>query len=526
MFAGLPIVTFGFNGVTEYLRSGDAHGLVVDMDREVGGQGGVDSAGAAFARTVGWLVVDAEDNDERGVAVARSRGKQIGKAAREYVRTRELTTDATTANYLKALSALKLRGEHWGQGSKASVEVGPSGQQMLGFLDLASMQAYHTERTMVQRAAPGGRSFSLDSFAVAAAEGAKIIPRLTSDYHAQWQGTFGSGTTAANVGKLDWPPPDRFQRRGNFFLTSPYKLRHDAEQIRFLVLIGVMDSSFTSHADALESMSVSMAIEASNDPEPDVAEFILRKNQIAKLNGLYNRMLYLSTASPRSNRDAVGTERLPALNQGHDFKLIQEAYLDNGLVVVDNVLTQHTLDLLYGFALRSTVWFDVKRGYLGAYATDGMHIPELVPQLVVELRRHAPRIFQEDYELVNCWSYKSIHPDGLGIHADRAIVNVNLWVTPDSANLNSTSGGLKIWTHKPPPSARFTDYNSRDNSGPLRAKLDELNATRVVIPYKANRAVIFDSQFFHESDRFEFAQGYKNYRINFTLLFGRRAGGG
>jgi hypothetical protein len=45
------------------------------------------------------------------------------------------------------------------------------------------------------------------------------------------------------------------------------------------------------------------------------------------------------------------------------------------------------------------------------------------------------------------------------------------------------------------------------------------------VPYRENRAVLFDSRLFHYSDAPKFAQGYENYRINVTLLFGRHDGG-
>ena len=47
------------------------------------------------------------------------------------------------------------------------------------------------------------------------------------------------------------------------------------------------------------------------------------------------------------------------------------------------------------------MYWDVKRGYLGAYHTDGMHIPELIPKLVDELRNSLPGIFKKEYELVS-----------------------------------------------------------------------------------------------------------------------------
>ena len=44
------------------------------------------------------------------------------------------------------------------------------------------------------------------------------------------------------------------------------------------------------------------------------------------------------------------------------------------------------------------------------------------------------------------------------------------------------------------------------------------------VPYRENRAVIFDSDLFHRTDTLRFKPGYENRRINVTMLFGRRAG--
>ena len=41
------------------------------------------------------------------------------------------------------------------------------------------------------------------------------------------------------------------------------------------------------------------------------------------------------------------------------------------------------------------------------------------------------------------------------------------------------------------------------------------------VPYRANRAVLFDSSLLHQTDPdFAFLPGYDNHRINLTLLFG------
>mmetsp|Transcript_38811 Transcript_38811/g.89440 ORF Transcript_38811/g.89440 Transcript_38811/m.89440 type:complete len:87 (-) Transcript_38811:88-348(-) len=40
------------------------------------------------------------------------------------------------------------------------------------------------------------------------------------------------------------------------------------------------------------------------------------------------------------------------------------------------------------------------------------------------------------------------------------------------------------------------------------------------VPYKENRAVLFDSALFHHTDEFNFAGGYTRRRINLTILYG------
>jgi hypothetical protein len=55
--------------------------------------------------------------------------------------------------------------------------------------------------------------------------------------------------------------------------------------------------------------------------------------------------------------------------------------------------------------------------------------------------------------------------------------------------------------------------------------LEQHPGERLTVPYRENRAVLFDSRLFHCSDVPKFAQGYENHRINVTLLFGRHDGG-
>ena len=64
----------------------------------------------------------------------------------------------------------------------------------------------------------------------------------------------------------------------------------------------------------------------------------------------------------------------------------------------------------------------------------------LLLQIAEDLRQTFSAIFQS-HKLTRLWAYKydSQRP-GINAHADDAAVNVNFWVTPNSANLDPDSG--------------------------------------------------------------------------------------
>ena len=126
-----------------------------------------------------------------------------------------------------------------------------------------------------------------------------------------------------------------------------------------------------------------------------------------------------------------------------------------------------------------------------------------------------------DHALSQVWAFKALDAErGIELHADDGAVSVNFWVTPDDANLDPGHGGLAVYTELPPAGWRPTSYDSDRDA--IRAWTAGAEATRIVIPYRENRAVFFDSRLFHGSDSVRFAPGYENHRINVTMLFGAR----
>lgn len=187
-----------------------------------------------------------------------------------------------------------------------------------------------------------------------------------------------------------------------------------------------------------------------------------------------------------------------------------------------DLLTADALAALRRFLLESTIWFDFNRtgGYLGTYLSDGLACP-LILQIAEELRLTFPDIFR-GHLLTQLWAYKyDSRMSGNRVHADFAAININFWITPDSANRDPDRGGLVVYDVEAPLEWSFSSYNI--DVALIREFLAANNSEKMVVPYAENRVVMFNSDLFHETDVMDFKPGYENRRINITLLFGQRS---
>jgi tetratricopeptide (TPR) repeat protein len=211
-----------------------------------------------------------------------------------------------------------------------------------------------------------------------------------------------------------------------------------------------------------------------------------------------------------------------ALNRNSDIRFIERQWRENipQLVVIDDFLSQKALYALRQFCWGSTIWREsYAKGYLGAFPEHGVACP-LLAQIAEELKRSYREIFR-NHPLHQLWAFKyESRLGGIPLHADFAAVNVNFWITPDDANLDPDHGGLVIWDMPAPRDWNFDKYNNDPAAG--RDFLANTGAHAITIPHRANRAVIFHSDLFHETDAIDFKDGYRNRRINLTLLYGRR----
>ena len=143
----------------------------------------------------------------------------------------------------------------------------------------------------------------------------------------------------------------------------------------------------------------------------------------------------------------------------------------------------------------------------------------MVPVFSEELKTTFKGIFG-DRLLQQAWAFKCDNSQsGVKIHADFAAVNVNFWLSPESANLDTKTGGLIVWDKPSPPDWHFQDYNTNEEK--IRSYLQDQKASFIRVPFKENRVLIFNSTLFHETDQMKFKEGYENRRTNMTLLYGR-----
>ena len=189
-------------------------------------------------------------------------------------------------------------------------------------------------------------------------------------------------------------------------------------------------------------------------------------------------------------------------------------------VVIDNFLTDEALNRIRRYCWGAPVWkFANSAGYIRALPEHGFACPLLL-QIDEEMRSVYQTILKQ-LPLNYWWAFKyETERLGTHVHADFAAVNVNYWIAPDEANLDRDTGGLIIWDKPAPLEWGYKQYNCSPQSA--RDFLKQAGAKSVTVPHRGNRAVIFNSNLFHETDRISFKDGYTNKRINITMLYGKR----
>ena len=211
------------------------------------------------------------------------------------------------------------------------------------------------------------------------------------------------------------------------------------------------------------------------------------------------------------------------INPNKNWQDVEDEYFNssNQIMYIDNFLSEEALEELRKFCLMSKVWNrEYKNKYLGAFGDQGF-ISLIHLQIAIDLKQKLPKLFGP-HRIRKFWGFKydSKLGKGINVHADFAIHNLNFWITPDEYNNNKNSGGLKVYDAPAPDNWTFKDYNRGNDKIYEFLKDNKANCTNV--PYKCNRAVLFNSAYFHETDEIDFKDEYVGRRVNNTYLFGNR----
>jgi len=292
------------------------------------------------------------------------------------------------------------------------------------------------------------------------------------------------------------------------------KLRHDIEQVAYLANQGLMPASLDGAIDAYTS--VLNELNALNPGEDDPV-LDLTPEQFSRIEPYYNRALYAPDVA--FDGDPVNPA-LPVEAILHQWRKDSPS-----ICSFDHFLVPEALEALYRWAISSTIWFDCgyQGGYLGAYVEEGFSCTLLI-QIAQSLRKRFPALLA-DHPLRQMWAFKcDPRLTGLGAHADSSAVNLNFWVTPDTANRDPEHGGLVVSRVKAPPEWGYDTYNSAEGSTRILDYVAAQGEDSLTVPFRRNRAVMFDSDLFHWSDKIDFEPGYVNRRVNITMLFGKRKG--
>lgn len=288
------------------------------------------------------------------------------------------------------------------------------------------------------------------------------------------------------------------------------RVKHDAEQLDYLLAHAPLLTFPKDYENTLKALSA-----RSNQDTADSIFVQLTPQEQISLAPSFHRILYIRSTEAVSG-SAINPDLQVAALESQYFSTQPEA------MFVDSLLSQEALTSLRAFCLESTIWKrDYQNGYIGTFLANGFACPLLL-QIAEDLRSRFPRIFQH-HQLVQAWAFK--HDSalrGLNLHADAAAVNVNFWITPNEANRNPENGGLVVWDKEAPDDWDFAEYNNDKNRYKIQEYLERNGARPITIPHRQNRAVIFNSNLFHETDVIDFEDTYESRRINVTLLYGHR----
>ena len=296
------------------------------------------------------------------------------------------------------------------------------------------------------------------------------------------------------------------------------RLKHDVSQAKYISQTGAFWKFFKSKkykVNGIDEFQIvgSKILSRSENKEDNDKKIILTPQEVSALLPFYkSECIYKPKIISGS-----------CINANKNWQKVEDEYFNSEkqIIFIDDFLSDEALIELREFCLISKVWNrEYNNKYLGAFSNSGFISP-IHLQIAIELKKELPKLFGP-HKIEKFWGFKydTTLGKGINIHADFAVHNLNFWITPDEFNNNKNTGGLKVYDTPSPENWPFETYNNDKKK--IYKFLEDNNAKCTNIPYKFNRAVLFNSAYFHETDEIDFKDKYEGRRINMTYLFGSR----
>ncbi len=182
--------------------------------------------------------------------------------------------------------------------------------------------------------------------------------------------------------------------------------------------------------------------------------------------------------------------------------------------IQDGLFLPEVIDELREYALNAHDPDDTYEDYYSLnFSPESLRIP-ILSAIIVGLEAKFPFLGRFD----RGWAFVyDNNAEGVTPHADPACYNVNLWVTPDSSVEDPEKNGLILYDIKPPPTWTWREYNTDVKL--IRKYLEYTKSEKTIIPYACNRLLIFNSKYFHETNKVSMKSGLDNRRVNYTFMF-------
>jgi hypothetical protein len=279
-------------------------------------------------------------------------------------------------------------------------------------------------------------------------------------------------------------------------MATPFKLTHDAAQVVYLISRGILPNTFSKIADMHDDA-------AQRIKALPLAPYGVNVSQL--LGADYNRMYHVRIPSA-----VVGD----AVNKG------LQGSQQGATTVYDSVLTLEALEEILAYCRESHIFHIAKNGFVMGNADGGFGSDALL-RIAAELRTSLPDTLGQ-HALRGMMVHKHASQwESSDVRAEEAALVVVMWITPDAANRDASSGGLVVHSGSP----CFTDCDKEFNNDPGRMEIfmKQVNPTlATTIPYKQNRMVVVPGGMAYASQKCNFSPKFEDQRVRVSFLFGKR----